>query len=78
MAEELLRIGESREYDILVVGKGHLPSSMELTGNNTDSEELGAMGNILSSADLGIFPSTLVIQRRKETDENEGTFSKMT
>ncbi|XVF08062.1 hypothetical protein REPUB_Repub06bG0193300 [Reevesia pubescens] len=77
VTEEVLRIGQSREYDILVVGKGQLPSSMELAGNHTESEELGAMGDILTSTDLGIFPSTLVIQQYKETDENEGSISMM-
>ncbi|XP_022742605.1 cation/H(+) antiporter 20-like [Durio zibethinus] len=78
VAEEVQRIGESRVYEILVAGMGQqLLSSMEVTGNNTESEELGAMGDILSSAYLGNFPSTLVIQRREGTDDNEGTFSNM-
>ncbi|XP_039059441.1 cation/H(+) antiporter 20-like [Hibiscus syriacus] len=77
VVEEVTRIGQSRGYDIVMVGKGHHPSCWETAGNHTEIEELGAIGSILISGDQSFFPSILVIQRQKEAAENEATVSQM-
>ncbi|GMJ03084.1 cation/H+ exchanger 20 [Hibiscus trionum] len=70
VVEEVRRIGQSREHDILIVGKGHPSSCREISGNHTECEELGAIGSILTSGHQSLFPSILVIQRPKEAAEN--------
>ncbi|KAL5740637.1 hypothetical protein ACOSP7_029519 [Xanthoceras sorbifolium] len=76
---ELLRIGQSREYELIVVGKGRFPSRMEakFAKFQVENVELGAIGNILASSDHGILSSVLVIQQHNTADGNETTVSKM-
>ena len=77
IAEAALAIGQSREYELLVVGKGHLPSSTELADNYIELEELGQIGDVLAS-DKGILPSTLVIQQQNAVVAEDVTVAKMT
>ncbi|KAK4833761.1 hypothetical protein QYF36_020731 [Acer negundo] len=77
---ELLGTGQSREYELIVVGEGRFPSTMEAKFAEYQAEnvELGAIGNILASSDHHSFiPSLLVIQQHRTTDSDETAVSKM-
>lgn len=76
IAEAALAIGQSREYELLVVGKGQLPSSTELADNYIEHAELGHVGDVLAS-DGGMLPSTLVIQQQNAVVAEDVTDVKM-
>uniref|UniRef100_A0A7N2M7T2 Cation/H+ exchanger domain-containing protein n=1 Tax=Quercus lobata TaxID=97700 RepID=A0A7N2M7T2_QUELO len=59
--EGVLTIGQSRDYDLIVVGKGRFPSNMV-----AEDAELGPIGDILTSSAHGIVSSVLVIQQHAE------------
>lgn len=75
ITEEVLKLGQSREYELVIVGKGQFSSSMgaELSANQIQHAELGPIGNILASADCGIVPSVLVIQQDKPNADETAT-----
>ena len=75
ITEEVLKLGQSREYELVIVGKGQFSSSMgaELPANQIEHAELGPIGNILASSDCGIVPSVLVIQQDKPNAEETAT-----
>ncbi|TXG58590.1 hypothetical protein EZV62_016419 [Acer yangbiense] len=77
---ELLGIGQSWEYELIVVGKGRFPSTMAAKFAEYQAENvgLGAIGNILASSDHhSVIPSLLVIQQYHTTDSDETAVSKM-
>ncbi|MED6173425.1 hypothetical protein PIB30_059187 [Stylosanthes scabra] len=78
ITDEVLRMGKSKEYELLIVGKGNqlLPeSSME--DSRLEHAELGRIGNLLTSSGLGITSSVLVIQDQQLATSNETELRKM-
>ncbi|XP_027366351.1 cation/H(+) antiporter 20-like [Abrus precatorius] len=63
--EDVVAIGRSRDYDLIIVGKGRFPSSLvaDLKDREVEHEELGPIGDILASSTLGVVSSVLVIQQ---------------
>ncbi|GLT38899.1 hypothetical protein SLA2020_131150 [Shorea laevis] len=74
--EGVLAVGQSQEYELLVVGNGMSRSTMVSGHNHNEHAELGPIGNILASSDSRIRASVLVIQQYTAND-NEATGSKM-
>lgn len=62
--ETVAGIGQSRDYDLVIVGKGHHPSTIvaELAHNQPEHTELGPIGGTIASSSHGILCSVLVIQ----------------
>ncbi|GMY14583.1 cation/H(+) antiporter 20-like [Fagus crenata] len=79
ITEEVLKIGQSREYELVIVGKGQFPSSMgaKLPVNQIEHAELGLVGDILASSDCSIVPSVLVTQQQDEPNADETAASGM-
>ncbi|KAF3965166.1 hypothetical protein CMV_010620 [Castanea mollissima] len=75
ITEEVLKLGQSSEYELVIVGKGQFSRSMgaELPANQIEHAELGPIGNILASSDWGIVPSVLVIQQDKQYADETAT-----
>ncbi|GAU23030.1 hypothetical protein TSUD_336780 [Trifolium subterraneum] len=75
IADEVMAIGRVKEYEIVIVGKGHqfLDSTMMIDGKDSRLEhtELGPIGDLLTSAGQGITSSVLVIQDQHFTDSSE-------
>lgn len=65
LAETLMAIGRSQEYDLVVVGKGKFPWWMEakLANHEIEHDELGLIGSILAQSDEGLVSSVLVVQQ---------------
>lgn len=66
IVEEVITIGESGDYDLVIVGKGRFPSTMvaELAEREAEHAELGPIGDILaSSTGHNMASSVLVIQQ---------------
>ncbi|XP_065851787.1 cation/H(+) antiporter 20-like [Euphorbia lathyris] len=73
IVEGALEIGRSKDYHLIVVGKGWLrPSTMvaELAGRQAEHAELGPVGDVLSSGQ-GVVSSVLVIQQHEHDLANE-------
>ncbi|XP_054805132.1 cation/H(+) antiporter 20-like [Prosopis cineraria] len=79
IVEEVLGMGRSGDYDLIVVGKGRFPSSMvvELAGRQAEHAELGPIGDILASSGQGVLSSVLVIQQPDVELEDESPVSKV-
>lgn len=77
--EEVLGIGRSGDYDLIVVGKGRFPSSMvaELAERQEEHAELGPIGDILASSGQGVVSSVLVIQQHDVELAEESPVSKV-
>lgn len=58
-------IGRSKDYDLIVVGRGRFPSTMvaALAERTAEHAELGPIGDILASAGHGMHSSVLVVQQ---------------
>jgi uncharacterized protein with GYD domain len=70
IVEEVITLGESADYDLIVVGKGRFPSIMvaELAERRAEHAELGPIGDILtSSTGSKMVSSILVIQQHDVT-----------
>ncbi|KAI4300128.1 hypothetical protein L6164_033540 [Bauhinia variegata] len=78
IVEEVLAIGRSGDYDLIVVGKGRFPSSMvaELAERAAEHAELGPIGDILASSGQGGLSSVLVIQQHNEALAEEAPVTK--
>ncbi|CAN1135304.1 Cation/H(+) antiporter 20 [Linum perenne] len=63
--EGVLSMGKSREYDLMVVGKGRFPSTMvaKIADQQAEHAELGPIGDVLASSTNGVVSSVLVIQQ---------------
>lgn len=73
LVETLMAIGRSREYDLVVVGKGKFPTWMEakLANNEIEHDELGLVGSIMAQSDQGLVSSVLVVQQQGVVHSNE-------
>lgn len=65
VVEQVLAIGQSKDYDLLVMGRGRFPSTMvaDLADRPAEHPELGPVGDVLASSSHGITCSVLVIQQ---------------
>lgn len=79
VVEEVLTIGQRRDYDLIVVGKGRFPSNMvaELAERKAEHAELGPIGDILTSSAHDIVSSVLVIQQHDIAHAEEAPVSKV-
>ncbi|XAR68967.1 hypothetical protein NMG60_11000393 [Bertholletia excelsa] len=77
--EEVMGIGRSGNYDLVVVGKGRFPSAMvaELADRPAEHAELGPIGDILASSGQGVLSSVLVIQQHDTAHKEEAPVSKI-
>ncbi|CAD6273232.1 unnamed protein product [Miscanthus lutarioriparius] len=71
--EEVVSIGKSREYGLVVVGKGRLPSAMvaQLAVHPAEHPELGPIGDALASSGHGVTSSVLVVQQHDMSNADE-------
>ncbi|KAL6619673.1 hypothetical protein ACP70R_034812 [Stipagrostis hirtigluma subsp. patula] len=71
--EEVVAIGKSREYGLVVVGKGRLPSPMvaQLAVRPAEHPELGPIGDTLASSGHGVTSSVLVVQQHDMSNADE-------
>ncbi|KAL6864664.1 hypothetical protein ACP4OV_015815 [Aristida adscensionis] len=71
--EEVVAIGKSREYGLVVVGKGRLPSPMvaRLAVRPAEHPELGPIGDALASSGHGVTSSVLVVQQHDTSNADE-------
>lgn len=79
IADEVLAIGRSHDYALVVVGKGRFPSTpvAGLADRQAEHAELGPVGDILTSANNGIVSSVLVIQQHDLTNAEETPMMKV-
>lgn len=77
--EETLSIGRSQDFDLIVVGRGRLPSAevAELAERQAEHPELGPIGDVLASSVNHIIPSVLVVQQHTKAHVEEITVSKI-
>ncbi|KAK4767663.1 hypothetical protein SAY86_015413 [Trapa natans] len=73
IVDEVLAVGQGREFDLVVVGKGRFPSALVagLADRPAEHAELGPVGDILASSNNGILTSVLVIQQHYLPDAEE-------
>lgn len=79
VVEEVLAIGHSKDYELVVVGKGRFPSAMvaDLADCPAEHPELGPVGDMLASSSHGIACSVLVIQQHDLGHGEETPVSKV-
>ncbi|KAK1311743.1 Cation/H(+) antiporter 20 [Acorus calamus] len=79
VVEAVLAIGRSKDYELVVVGKGRFPSSMvaELADRTAEHAELGPVGDILASSAHGAVSSILVVQQHDVVHAHETPVSKV-
>ena len=79
VVEEVMAIGRSGDYDLLVVGKGRFPSLMvaELADQKAEHAELGPIGDVLASSGRGVVSSVLVVQQHGVELAEESPVSKL-
>ncbi|CAH8311046.1 unnamed protein product [Eruca vesicaria subsp. sativa] len=77
--EETLSIGQSQDFDLIVVGRGRLPSAevATLAERQAEHPELGPIGDVLASSINHIVPSILVVQQHNKAHVEEMTVSKI-
>ncbi|GMJ08461.1 cation/H+ exchanger 20 [Hibiscus trionum] len=73
VAEQVLGLGQSGDYDLIVVGKGRFPSCMvaKLADRQAEHAELGPVGDLLASSNRRVLSSVLVIQQHNTTEAEE-------
>ncbi|TVU18258.1 hypothetical protein EJB05_34347 [Eragrostis curvula] len=73
VVDEVVAIGKSREYGLVVVGKGRLPSAMvaQLAVRPAEHPELGPIGDALASSGHGVTASVLVVQQHDMSNADE-------
>lgn len=64
IVEEVIVIGSSGDYDLIIVGKGRFPSNMVagLAERQAEHAELGPIGDVLTSSE-NVVSSVMVIQQ---------------
>ncbi|KAL9247106.1 hypothetical protein vseg_020571 [Gypsophila vaccaria] len=71
--EEVLALGKSGVYELIIVGKARFPTTIvaQLANRQAEHPELGPIGDILSSSNTGVVSSVLVVQQHDlvRTDE---------
>ncbi|KAF3580656.1 hypothetical protein DY000_02032789 [Brassica cretica] len=79
IVEETLSIGQSQDFDLIVVGRGRLPSAevATLAERQAEHPELGPIGDVLASSINHIIPSILVVQQHNKAHIEEMTVSKI-
>ncbi|KAF5471674.1 hypothetical protein F2P56_008447 [Juglans regia] len=79
IVEEILKIGQSGDYDLIIVGKGQFPSTVEarLAKRQAEHVELGPIGDILASSGNGVASSILIIQNHDLAHLEEAPVSKV-
>ncbi|EOA23494.1 hypothetical protein CARUB_v10016685mg [Capsella rubella] len=77
--EDILSIGQSKDFDLIVVGRGRLPSAevATLAERQAEHPELGPIGDVLASSINHIIPSILVVQQHNKAHVEEITVSKI-
>ncbi|ESQ45114.1 hypothetical protein EUTSA_v10010121mg [Eutrema salsugineum] len=77
--EETLSIGQSQDFDLIVVGRGRLPSAevAQLAERQAEHPELGPIGDVLAASVNHIIPSILVVQQHTKAHVEEITVSKI-
>ncbi|XP_057970968.1 cation/H(+) antiporter 20 [Malania oleifera] len=65
VVEDVVAMGRSGDYDLVVVGKGRFPSTVAaaLANRQAEHSELGSIGDVLASSGHGVVCSVLVIQQ---------------
>lgn len=77
LAETVKSIGQSKVYELLIVGKGQFPLlSMGSQLNQIDQAEMGTIGDALASPHAGISSSVIVIQHQQLPNANNSTAPK--
>lgn len=74
LVEEVLAIGRSGEFDLILVGRTQLPpiTTAELTEDHqVEHPELGPIGDVLASSGRGIVSSMLVVQHYDEGNDDD-------
>ncbi|KAK6126094.1 hypothetical protein DH2020_040208 [Rehmannia glutinosa] len=73
IADEVLAIGRSGDYNLIIVGKGWCPSTMAVAQPDRQAEhpELGPIGDLLASSGQGIASSVLVVQQHVASHAKE-------
>ena len=71
--EEVVAMGRSGEYELMVVGKGRFPSSVvaALAERSPEHAELGPVGDALASSGNGVVSSVLVVQQHDVVHSDE-------
>ncbi|RID54273.1 hypothetical protein BRARA_G01607 [Brassica rapa] len=77
--EEILSIGKSQDFDLIVVGRGRSPSVevAALAERQAEHPELGPIGDVLASSNNHVIPSVLVVQQHNKAHVEEITVSKI-
>ncbi|CAH8313783.1 unnamed protein product [Eruca vesicaria subsp. sativa] len=77
--EDILSIGQSQDFDLIVVGRGRLPSVevAALAERQAEHPELGPIGDVLASSNNHIIPSILVVQQHNKVHVEEITVTKV-
>jgi len=77
--EEILSIGQSKDFDLIVVGRGRIPSAevAALAERQAEHPELGPIGDVLASSINHIIPSILVVQQHNKAHVEDITVSKI-
>ncbi|KAF2592170.1 hypothetical protein F2Q70_00043828 [Brassica cretica] len=77
--EEILSIGQSQDFDLIVVGRGRSPSVevAALAERQAEHPELGPIGDVLASSNNHVIPSVLVVQQHNKAHVEEITVSKI-
>ncbi|KAG7560751.1 Cation/H+ exchanger [Arabidopsis thaliana x Arabidopsis arenosa] len=77
--EEILSIGQSKDFDLIVVGRGRLPSAevAALAERQAEHPELGPIGDVLASSINHVIPSILVVQQHNKAHVEDITVSKI-
>lgn len=77
--EEILSLGQCHDFDLIVVGRGRLPSAevAALAERQAEHPELGPIGDVLASSVNHIIPSILVVQQHNKAHVEEITVSKI-
>ncbi|XVF55307.1 hypothetical protein PTKIN_Ptkin06aG0026700 [Pterospermum kingtungense] len=79
VVEEVLGLGQCGDYDLIVVGKGRVPSPMvaKLADRQAEHAELGPIGDLLASSNRRVLSSVLVIQQHDMAHAEETPVSKV-
>ncbi|CAL0310421.1 unnamed protein product [Lupinus luteus] len=79
VVEEVLAIGKSGDYDLIIVGRGRFPSTTvaELAERPAEHAELGPIGDILTSSGNGVLSSVLMIQQHDVSLADEAPLCKV-
>lgn len=74
--EEILEIGRSGDYELIIVGNGRFPANIEAKfadHHQPEHAELGPVGDLLASPGYDVVSSVLVIQQHQIADTDHDT-----